>query len=190
MDNNPDFKGIIFPETEPSWFSQTRLGKHWHEQGYQQRWDDSRIGTLLRDAMTEVRVFRDRCKFLWYMTPHLWKNHYSFDFHYIRCTMEARLKILEKVLREDPYHEGSEGCAKQIRQVLEAFDDFDNAVEKVARTKLVQEYLETPIRDQHKLSKAHKDEFSEWAHTVACYELEAWNEAWTLINNYGRNWWC
>jgi len=118
-----------------------------------------------------------------------WKNPYDFDWWYPLNAFKWRLKRLERALDRDPWHEGSADCAQDIRRFLILLDDFENAIDRVPRTPFVERWFDQ-WRPRIEMTDEERAELRAWSDAMTQFEENTWNEAFNLLRDRLRWWWC
>ncbi len=120
-----------------------------------------------------------------------WNHPYDFDYGTALDALCWQLKRIEKHIRTHNLFIGSEQQAQNIRRFLILLEDYNNSYERVPRTQIQQEWLEAPFKfKRRRFTPKQKAEGRAWLSTVAKFEKNVWDEAWTLFKDNIRSWWC
>ena len=142
--------------------------------------------------IVEVRVFFDRLGLVLSAVPHLWRHYGDWDWAYPVATLRWRCARLERVIRADPWHEGVEEQANDIKQFLKLLDDHENAIDRVPRTPGVDRWLgQRSLKAMFKsgCTEDEEQERTAWALEVDEFAEKSWNDAWDLFRDKARGWW-
>jgi hypothetical protein len=147
------------------------------------------VREILRAPLVELHVLRDRLELIACAIPHLWRHSFDFDFMYPIHTLCWRLRRLERVLDNDPWHADAAKYAQEIRRFLVLIADSQDASDVVPKSPAAERHGDLSLRKMLDHSRPGYDEWSAWSNTVQRYEERAWNDAWKLFRKRARYWW-
>lgn len=132
----------------------------------------------------EIRVLLYRLRSVAAAVPLAWRHYGDFDWAYSAAFLTHKLRRLERVMRADQLHEGSDVAADQIAELLDCLDAAQNAVARIPRP------ADLPMPWADDATDESRARGHDWALAVNDLEHRSWERACEILRLHWREWWC